>query len=239
MLKKTHFLLFSYKKEKFDKIEIIIDDKVINQEHSTKFLGVYIDDKLNWKKHIEHISKKISRGIGVLCKARRMLNLCSLKTLYYSFIYPYLMYCNHVWGAACPTNLKGIRVLQNRVISIMTSAKRFTRLEPLFEKLGILRLDDINKFLYAKFMYKWHHNEVPSIFSDCFPHIKDIHDHDTRQSSRNEIYFNGFKSKLSQQRFMYKAPYYWNAILKANIDVNVPEPVFKYSIKHCLKAKLL
>ena len=88
-------------------------------------------------------------------------------------------------------------------------------------------------------MYKWHHNEVPSIFSDCFPHIKDIHDHDTRQSSRNEIYFNGFKSKLSQQRFMYKAPYYWNAILKANIDVNVPEPVFKYSIKHCLKAKLL
>ena len=33
---------------------------------------------------------------------------------------------------------------------------------------------------------------------------------------------------------MYKAPNYWNAILKANIDVNVPEPVFKYSIKHCL-----
>ena len=238
-VKKTHFLIFGNKKERFDKVEITIDDKVISQEHSTKFLGVYIDDKLNWKKHIEHISKKISRGIGVLCKARRMLNLCSLKTLYYSFIYPYLMYCNHVWAAACTTNLKGIRVLQNRVISIMTSSKRFTRLEPLFEKLGILRLDDINKFLYAKFMYKWHHNEVPSIFSDCFPHIKDIHDHDTRQSTRNEIYFNGFKSKLSQQRFMYKAPFYWNAILKANIDVNVSEPVFNYSIKHCLKAKLL
>ena len=238
-VKKTHFLIFSNKREKFDTVEITIDDKVINQEHSTKFLGVFIDDKLNWKRHIEHISKKLSRGIGVLCKARKMLNLCSLKTLYYSFIYPYLMYCNHVWAAACPTSLKGIRVLQNRVISIMTSAKRYTRLEPLFEKLGILRFDDINKFLYAKFMYKWHHNETPAIFSDCFPHISDIHDHGTRQSTRNEIYFNGFKSKLSQQRYMYKAPFYWNAILKANIDVNVSEPVFNYSIKHCLQAKLL
>ena len=85
----------------------------------------------------------------------------------------------------------------------MMSAKRFTRLEPLFEKLGILRFDNINKFLYLKFMYKWHHNKVPSIFLGLFPHIKDIHSHDTRQSARDEIYFNGFKSKFSQQRFMY------------------------------------
>ena len=238
-VKKTHFLLFHNKKRKIDTVKLFIDNKSIDQKNNTKFLGVYIDDKLNWKKHIEHISKKISRGIGVICKARRLLNMCSLKTLYYSFIYPYLMYCNHVWAVTSPTNLKGIRVLQNKVISIMMSAKRFTRLEPLFERLGILRFDNINKFLYAKFMYKWHHEKVPSVFINCFPHIKDIHTHDTRQSARDEIYFNGFKSKLSQQRYMYKAPFYWNAILKANIDPNVSEPVFNYSIKHCLKANLL
>ena len=238
-VKKTHFLIFSNKNSKPDKVEIFIDDKAINQEKSTKFLGVYIDDKLNWKTHIEHISKKVSRGIGILCKARRLLNLCAMKTLYYSFIYPYLMYCNHVWAVTCPTRLKGIRVLQNKVISIMTSSKKFTRLEPVFEKLGILRFDDINKYLYAKFMFKWKHNEVPSIFVNCFPHLNEIHDHDTRQSARNEVYFNGFKSNLSQQRFMYKAPFYWNAILKLNIDVNVSEPVFNYSIKHHLKSKLL
>ena len=93
--------------------------------------------------------------------------------------------------------------------------------------------------VYAKFMYKWHHKEVPSVFINCFPHIKDIHDHNTRQSARDELYFNDFKSKLSQQRFMYKAPFYWNAILKANIDPNVSEPVFNYSIKQCLKENLL
>ena len=238
-VKKTHFLLFHNKKKKIDDIKIFIDNKAIEQKNDTKFLGVYIDDKLNWKKHIDYISKKISRGIGVICKARRLLNMCALRTLYYSFIYPYLMYCNHVWAVTCPTNLKRIRVLQNKVISIMMSAKRFTRLEPLFEKLGILRFDNINKFLYLKFMYKWHHNKVPSIFLGLFPHIKDIHSHDTRQSARDEIYFNGFKSKFSQQRFMYKAPFYWNAILKCNVDPNVSEPVFNYFIKHCLKSGLL
>ena len=238
-VKKTHFLVFHNKKKPIDKIEIFIDNKAIDQKNNTKFLGVFIDDKLTWKKHIDHVSKKLSRGIGVICKARRLLNLNAMKTLYHSFIYPYLMYCNHVWAVTCPTNLKGIRVLQNKIISIMTSAKRYTRLEPLYEKLGILRFDNINKFLYAKFMYKWHHKEVPSVFINCFPHIKDIHDHNTRQSARDELYFNDFKSKLSQQRFMYKAPFYWNAILKANIDPNVSEPVFNYSIKQCLKENLL
>ena len=238
-VKKTHFLVFHNKKKPIEKVEIFIDNKAIDQKNNTKFLGVYIDDKLTWKKHIDHVSKKLSRGIGVICKARRLLNLNAMKTLYHSFIYPYLMYCNHVWAVTCPTNLKGIRVLQNKIISIMTSAKRYTRLEPLYEKLGILRFDNINKFLYAKFMYKWHHKEVPSVFINCFPHIKDIHDHNTRQSAREELYFNDFKSKLSQQRFMYKAPFYWNAILKANIDPNVSEPVFNYSIKQCLKDNLL
>ena len=38
----------------------------------TTFLGVIIDDKLNWKAHISYISGKISRAIGVIIKARNL-----------------------------------------------------------------------------------------------------------------------------------------------------------------------
>ena len=40
-----------------------------------KFLGVVIDSNLTWLEHIKHIKSKISRGIGILCKARKLLNM--------------------------------------------------------------------------------------------------------------------------------------------------------------------
>ena len=49
---------------------------------------------------------KIARGIGMIIKARHCLNKNALLTLYYSFIYPYLIYCNVVWGWTYANNLK-------------------------------------------------------------------------------------------------------------------------------------
>ena len=39
--------------------------------------------------------------VGVIIKARKVLQKGSLISLYYSFIYPYLIYCNQIWGSAC------------------------------------------------------------------------------------------------------------------------------------------
>ena len=102
-VKKTHFMVFNPKKRPCDKIQLNIDGALIDEEQHTKFLGVFIDNKLTWKKHIEHITGKISRGIGVIWKAKKLLNKSALKTLYYSFIYPYLTYCNNVSGSTCIT----------------------------------------------------------------------------------------------------------------------------------------
>ena len=40
----------------------------------------------------------ISRGIGIIIKARKYLNRKSLLDLYHAFVYPYLTYCIEVWG---------------------------------------------------------------------------------------------------------------------------------------------
>ena len=76
---------------------------------------MFIDEKLKWKCHINYVSGKISRGIGVILKARKLLNRDSLITLYHSFIYPYYTYCNHVWGATYASNIKNLILLQKNV----------------------------------------------------------------------------------------------------------------------------
>ena len=54
--------------------------------NSAKYLGVIIDHKLNWIDHIACIKNKISKGIGIMYRARNFLNKSSLIGLYYSYI---------------------------------------------------------------------------------------------------------------------------------------------------------
>ena len=97
-IKKTHFMIFSIMGAIKPEIDLHIEGHKIHESSETKFLGVYIDSNLTWKYHINSISRKIAKGIGIIMKARKLLDKESLVTLYHSFIYPYLCYCNHFWG---------------------------------------------------------------------------------------------------------------------------------------------
>ena len=71
---KTHFVIFHPHEKKINNsLNIEIDGKPINQQKSVKYLGIFIDCHLNWKEQIQQISKKISRGIGVLSKIRHFV----------------------------------------------------------------------------------------------------------------------------------------------------------------------
>ena len=52
---------------KIEKDPIIkIGSETVNRVHTSKSLGVIIDDKLKWENQIDSISKKVSRGIGAI-----------------------------------------------------------------------------------------------------------------------------------------------------------------------------
>ena len=116
-INKTHYMIFTTKRKIIPGIVINIEGHIINEVDSTKFLGIYLDNKLNWKKHIAYVSGKVARGIGLIIKARKLLNSDALITLYYSFIFPYLSYCNHIWGATYATNLQKLVIQQKKKYS--------------------------------------------------------------------------------------------------------------------------
>ena len=95
-IKKTPCMIFT-RKDRNAKIHLQIDNQEIFETKASKFLGVFIDKRLNWEIHLAHISGKIARGIWFLIKARGYFDNDCMKRLYYSFIYPYLMYINHIW----------------------------------------------------------------------------------------------------------------------------------------------
>ena len=84
-------------------------DNIANErENVTKFLGILIDQKLSWKQHINDVSTKTLKSIGVLYKSRGTVRQPLLKQLYFSFIHFHLDYPNIVWASTLsPTETCG------------------------------------------------------------------------------------------------------------------------------------
>ena len=80
-------------------ISIQIDNNAIERVKETVFLGVILDEHLSWKTHILSVSRKISKSIGIIYNSSFYLPKSSLRSLYYSLVYPYLIYCVSVWGS--------------------------------------------------------------------------------------------------------------------------------------------
>jgi len=68
-------MLFHTSKKKSSTPEIQIDSVQITKVNETKFLGLHLDENLNWTQHIIKLKNKISSGIFVL---RYLARFCSL-----------------------------------------------------------------------------------------------------------------------------------------------------------------
>ena len=95
-------------------IELRIDKVILERVYETTFLGVIIDHKFNWKTHIQQVRNKVARSIGVLYKAKQILNYNSLYTLYNTLVQPYLTYCVEVWGNTYQSNLQPIVIIKKK-----------------------------------------------------------------------------------------------------------------------------
>ena len=150
-------------------------------------LGVILDNKLNWKTHITYITQKVSKSIGILSRARKLLNPVILRQLYYSFLYPYLTYCSIIWGLASASILWPLFRLQKRTIRIICNIKRRESTQIALKKLRIMRLPEIHIFAVLIFMYKYRNGILPTTFNNFYSENQDFHRYPTSggQSTEN------------------------------------------------------
>ena len=224
-IKKTNFIIFhSYNKPSRNKITLIFGKKAIKECLSIKYLGIIFDSTLTWKGHCDKISNSISRATGILYKIRPFVKKETLIMLYYSLVYPHLIYGIEVWGSSMITNITKIYLMQKKIVRMITRNDirmdnyAFPSSEPLFYDLKILKLKDIHTLYICKFVYKWTQGHVPLNFTNWFTYTSQVHQHNTRRS-----HYNGVDSKLLYQPFgrtthygckklQFLAPKMWNNI---------------------------
>ena len=76
-----------------DNLYLTIRGRDLDVVQKVKYLGVQVDNSLDWKEQIKVISSKVSKALGLLKHAKNFLSESSLKSLYFSRAEPHFRYC--------------------------------------------------------------------------------------------------------------------------------------------------
>ena len=102
----------------------------------TKFLGLQLDNRINWKNCIEEIIPNLS---GICYAVRSMVHISkinTLKSIYYAYFHSIIKYGIIFWGNSSYSGK--IFTVQEKIMRLMSGAPTRTSCRSLFKQLEIL-----------------------------------------------------------------------------------------------------
>ena len=202
-VKKSNFLHFHYGKSKKPIINLKLNGIPVDEKKVTKYLGTFIDNKLDWKTHIEYVRAKMSKGTGMISKIRYYVNEACLLNLFYSFIQAHANYNLLNWSSTKYSFLNPIELKFKTAIRLISFKGRYEHTGPLFSKLNILPFRDLIKYKQGNFLWKVCNGYVKPPLSNIF-----------KKNSYNNLRFNipNPDSTTAKTHLVYLCTKYWNSL---------------------------
>ena len=136
---------------------------ILNESQILTFSVSALSSTLSWNQHINEISLKISKSIGVLYRLRDIYPRVLLQNLYNALIIPQFKYCILCWGSVINKN-HSLHIFQKRALRLITNSSYISHTEPLCKELRMLKVFDMFYVAVWKFYYKLMHKDLPSYF---------------------------------------------------------------------------
>ena len=224
---KSKLLYFTNNDRKILKdIHIKINDQILAEVPDAKYLGVYIDNKLQWNTHINNIKLRLSKGASILAKIRHYVPKPVLRSLYFTFINSHIDYNLLNWGIAPLANLEIISRKTRKAIRLISFKPFDEEPIPLFKQHSILPLEETLLLKQAKFMWKLQNELLPPSLSSNF-----------KLNNRNQLALSYNRLDLSSKHIIYSGPRLWNSI-PTDLQNKLTPKSFSKSMKEFLLENL-
>ena len=157
---KTNYILFEPKAKAnvtydISKLPtILLDGNTIERVHVVKYLGVFINEKLSWSEHIDHLVSKVSRISGILYRNKFFLPMNCKRNIYFALIHSNLTYCIEVYANVNKSSLHPLIIKCNRLLRSLQLKSRRTSLFELYSSFGTLPVDLLFDYHTIKFMHR-------------------------------------------------------------------------------------
>ncbi len=174
---------------------IQIENAIVKKVLSTKYLGVILDENLDWKEHMSNINNSLIKTSNSFKIIKHQVSQLDKIIFYYDYIYSKIQYGIEVYGKASITALRKVQTQQNRAIKILFNKDFLTPTHSLHKDIDILLVQDIFKLYILKFVDKQQKQLLPNIFNNFYITSKETHNYNTRQ--RGNLHVNKItKNKL-------------------------------------------
>ena len=200
---KSKYIVFGTKKPLI--FNVYLNDSLIERcgsdckTKTIKFVGIIIDDTLNWTSHIKHIRSKLTHSLYCLVRMKNFLTLKHKLIIYNAIIKPHLEYMLPIWGHS--GKCKSLEILQKKCIRLIMGSSRFSHAEPLFKQLDILKLNNLYSLKVFQFLHSVSLKKCPTIFFDIFK----FHLHHRRRDNIFSVPFakSSLYTKFSRLQFLF------------------------------------
>ena len=197
---KTKYMIF-YLKNKPPDLNISIANTLIGRTDVHKFLGVYIDDKLNFGTHITKLCAKISRGIGILRRLKPLVSQGTLKQLYYAFVYSHFSYAITSYQSAYLNQIQKLKNLINKAIKLVFNLN--TIVPALLSEKCIMNFEMAAEYFSCINIYRIMKLNNHQFFKDKIASFQIEHNYLTRASTLEIVDLPFYRLSKSQRSFLY------------------------------------
>ena len=195
--KPSQEVIFSRKKHFQIHPIINLNNVEVERAPYQKHLGIVLDEKLNFKQHIDSVILKINKGIAVIKKLRYSLPRKSLITIYKAFLRPLIDYGDIIYDQ--PHNesfCEKIESVQYKAALAITGAIQGTSQDKIYQELGLESLKSRRWYKRLTCMFKIMRNEAPNYLINLIPKcehtIKTRNSHKPLYHCRTECFKSSF-----------------------------------------------
>lgn len=184
-LEKTGYLVFHNYNKKIN-IDVNIGGVQLQKLNHVKFLGMNIDENLNWKAHCESVSKILNSVCYMLRNLKRVLSIEQLLSVYNAQVSSRLRYGVTLWGTSSAA--AGVFLTQKRLVRCIAGVSQKTSCKPYFKQYEILTLPSIVVLELATAVF---------IRKDSFVKNCDNHHYNTR--NQQNFVIPNFQYRIGRQ----------------------------------------
>ena len=232
---KSKFIIIGNQKMIFNvnsnEINVKINNVHLQRVENIKYLGIIIDQNLNFKQHVKYIQNKMSKKVYFLNRVSKHLSSYAKLIVYKTIIMPQIDYCASILLNIPKYMLQQVQIIQNRAMRKILNCNKYTPV-----KLMLNVIDDINvqqRIIYKslEFIFKIRIKALPEYLYENLNFVRDSHKHDTR--NKDNYVVSRFNTTVRKNSLFIKGIELFNKLPK-----NIKECTNLKEFKHLLKIHL-
>lgn len=180
-----------------------IANEQIERVSEIKYLGIVIDENLNFDKQIGACVKKTASKVNFLCRISRNFTLDTKKIIYNSIVLPHFNYCSTIYINCSKEQIAVLQKIQNKAMRIILNCDRDTPRTFMLDALNMMSIAQRIKYNVLIFIFKIVRGMMPNYLKEKLIYTRNIHNVNTRQNTENVLRLPNYRLETTRMNLFY------------------------------------